>query len=241
MTSSDTPITTAITSTNPWFVDERLFDKNGTIPALAKLKTSDGRPVYDMTNPNRPVIQIARYYYGFSGMPLKAGLFVELQALSKSEKGPFFTLKETCYNGYPSLKEVFLNFEDPTEYEFATSVFGSWDLWETLCNDFKHTKDIIAKWRRELDIRMRAKGISRIKDLSDNSPNDNIALSASKFLAEAGWDSSKGSGTGKGSKGRGRPSKEELEGELRRRAEEEAKVRAQAELVLVGASSEGVN
>lgn len=222
------------------FNDERLFTKDGTVPALQAMKTPDGRHVYDMTNPLRPVLQIPRYYYGGGGTTLRNAMFVEFQALSHCEKGPFFTLKECCYNGYPSLKEIYLNFEDPTEYEFANAVLGSWDVWEGIADKSVTCKPVIAKWRRELEIRLRAKGISRISHLSKESSNDNIVLSASRFLAEAGWCSSKGESTTKTSKGRGRPSKADIEGELKRQAEEESLIKAQAELVLSSPSS-GVN
>lgn len=98
---------------------------------------------------------------------------------------------------FKSLKKLYLQIEDPTEYLFATTVLGGWEHWQKMCGTkliFPH----IQKWRDELDIKLKAKALRAVLSIAE-SPENKGQLSAAKYMAEKGWESK-----------RGRPTKEEL-------------------------------
>ena len=97
---------------------------------------------------------------------------------------------------YPSLKKIYLQFDDPTEWEFVEAVFGNWRHWERICNN-KLISPYIDQWRKELEIKLRSQAIREM--VKQSSKKD----SAAKWLAEGQW---------KG-KARGRPTNAEVERE----------------------------
>lgn len=97
---------------------------------------------------------------------------------------------------YPSLKKIYLQFDDPTEWEFVEAVFGNWRHWERICNN-KLISPYIDQWRKELEIKLRSQAIREM--VKQSSKKD----SAAKWLAEGQW---------KG-KARGRPTNVEVERE----------------------------
>jgi hypothetical protein len=130
------------------------------------------------------------------GRPLTQGLFLEIDY---NEKYAIYTLKNRDheYKGvmYPSLKRLYLEMCDPTEYLFANKYLLDWDQWQRICENVILRKHVDA-WRAELDIKMRAEGVREMISLA-RSENGNFQ--AAKFLADRGWDK----------RAAGRPSKEE--------------------------------
>lgn len=128
------------------------------------------------------------------GKPLTQSLFLEI---AYSEKA-VYSLKEIDweYKGkvYPSLKRLYLEKEDVTEYEFANTYLLSWNHWRRM-NENKQLSKYFQEWREELELKMRCKGIKRI--IEDGSFN------SAKWLAEKGWDK----------KEAGRPTKLQVEQE----------------------------
>lgn len=82
----------------------------------------------------------------------------------------------------PSLKKLYLECEDPTEYEFATTYFYSWKHWQRIVNN-KMMAPHIEEWREELAIKLMSKGI---KGVIEQSYTDK-GYQAAKWLAEKGW------------------------------------------------------
>ena len=135
---------------------------------------------------------------------------------------PIFTFKEDdhVYTGktfehkkYISLRRLYLEMEDLTEYRFAKTVFGNFDHWKCffMSNEidevgrfvepykwFKHVID----WRSELELALRAKGLQSVINRADNSAN-------AKWLVDRGW-TSEGAMMSASGKKRGRPSKAEV-------------------------------
>ena len=113
---------------------------------------------------------------------------------------PIFTLKE--YNwvrhgiSYPSLKLLYLEIGDPTEYEFAMAIFGSWRIWQRICNNQMIKKEVDL-WREELELRILSQSVKAIMDTA--ATEGSKGTTAAKWLADKGWLDK-----------RGRPSKEEL-------------------------------
>src|SRR3546814_4809867 len=112
-----------------------------------------------------------------------------------------YTPKEDdhTYKGviYPSLKQLYLKEEDPTEYEFANKHLANWNHWKRLLANVI-IRRYIDEWREELELKMKAKAVREMQALV-NSENGNFQ--AAKYLADKGWDK----------RAAGRPSKAEVE------------------------------
>lgn len=145
--------------------------------------------------------------YDSQGKPLTQGLFLEI---NYDENYAVYTLKEKDheYNGkvYKSLKRLYIECEDPTEYIFATKYLLGWQHWKRICRN-KLLLTHIQEWREELEIKLRAQGVRAMIDMS---ASESGSFQAAKYLADKGWDKREA----------GRPSKSELE----RRAKIEAVV-----------------
>lgn len=135
-----------------------------------------------------------------NGVPLTQGLFLEI---GYSEHA-IFTLKEDdhTHNGilYISLKKLYLEMADASEYEFATTYLLGWSHWQRLCNNKLVVKHI-NEWRYELELKLRSEAIKLIRAKSKVESG----INAAKWLAEKGWDKREV----------GRPSKEDVARELK--------------------------
>ena len=131
------------------------------------------------------------------GRPLTQALFLEVGYSDYA----IYTLKEEdhLYNGkiYPSLKRLYLELNDPTEYEFATTYLLGWKHWKRICEN-KLLRTQIDEWRDELEVKMRSKGVKQAIMSAEQG-----GFQAAKWLADRGWDT----------KGAGRPSKAAIESE----------------------------
>lgn len=106
----------------------------------------------------------------------------------------FFTLKRWDLkpdlrfpDGLVSFPMTYLSYciDDPTEYNFAISVFGDWEHWQLVSelNDLRHT---IKALREERDIAIKSKGFQHIaQEVAEQGKN---AFAAAKWLAEKGWE-----------------------------------------------------
>jgi hypothetical protein len=139
-----------------------------------------------------------------TGQRLLRGLFYETTLADKT--GVVYTLKDRDHMGYPSLYRLYMETDDPTEYLFATTHLESWDHWERLCK-CSWFKPYLNRWRRELELRTRAKALLKIKTVSETDGKD--SFQAHKFLVNGGWKPPEGSK-------RGRPSKDEIAQEANR-------------------------
>lgn len=136
-----------------------------------------------------------------SGRPMTQSLFLEVGYGEEA----IYTLKEVdcMYKGkaYPSLKRLFLEMEDPTEYEFATTYLLGWKHWMRICEN-KLLRKHIDEWREELEMKLRSRAV---KQAMQAAASTNGNFQAAKWLADRGW----------ATKGAGRPSKDEVERESR--------------------------
>lgn len=132
-----------------------------------------------------------------NGNPLTQSLFLEL---AYNTDYAAYTLKNEDYDYkgivYPSIKRLYLDFEDPTEYEVATRCFIDWDHWKRVCAN-KTILPYIESWREELEMKLRSRAV---RDLINLTASESGSFQAAKFLADRGWDK----------RAAGRPSKEEL-------------------------------
>lgn len=132
-----------------------------------------------------------------TGKPLTQSLFLEIGYSPYS----VFTLKENDYeyNGVVmiSLKRLFLEAKDPTEYDFANKHLLNWRHWKRM-NENKVLRKHFDEWREELEYYMRCEGVKSIVSSAKMG-----SFQAAKFLVDKGWDKRQA----------GRPSKEEVERE----------------------------
>lgn len=113
------------------------------------------------------------------------------------------------YNGtvYPSLRRLYLELGDPTEYEFANRYLHDWDHWMKICNNAQLMEQI-EEWREELEVKIRSQAIRKMLSLDSN-------FNAIKWAADGHWNT----------RGAGRPKKavdKQKEAAIRERAVKEA-------------------
>lgn len=141
------------------------------------------------------------------GRYITQGLFIDFRY---DETYAVYTLedqdKEYKGNLYPSLKKLYLEECDPTEYTFANKYLYGWEHWLALKNNKELYKEI-ERWEEELEIKIRAQGVHSLMKMSGGNFN------AAKWVADGQWHQK-----------RGRPSKDEKEKErkIRERAMAEA-------------------
>lgn len=117
---------------------------------------------------------------------------------------------------YPSLKRLFLEMEDLTEYNFANTYLCNWEHWQKM-NGNKILREQFDKWREELELKLRAKNAKHLLKLASEG---NFA--AAKWFANKEWSEAK----------RGRPSKEEKEARLKEEAKLEKEISEDASRVV---------
>jgi hypothetical protein len=141
-------------------------------------------------------------FKGDNGNFYTKSLFFEYRYDTEDQSLVIYTLKDEdhTFNGkkYLSLKRLYLECSDPTEYSFATTYLGGIDHWENL-QKLSWFKDFPERWRKELDLKLKSEALSRIIRTSKAGGKESFV--ASRYILEKGW-----SPEGK----RGRPSKEEL-------------------------------
>lgn len=130
------------------------------------------------------------------GRMLTQGLFLEINY----DDFAIYTLKDYHHTKdgkfYPSLKVLYLEMEDPTEYEFANKYLLGWPQWKRICEN-KVLLRYIVEWREELELKMKAKAVREMQALVNSEQG---SFQAAKYLAEKGWDKRQA----------GRPSKAEI-------------------------------
>lgn len=133
-----------------------------------------------------------------SNQRLLRALFFEETGADKSTV--LYTLKDVDHQGFPSLYRLYMELDDPTEWKVAQELMDGWEHWEILCN-CTWFKPYIARWRKELELRMKSQALVRIK--AEAKTGSKESFGANKYLLEKGWEPKSGSS-------RGRPSKDEI-------------------------------
>jgi len=130
---------------------------------------------------------------------LTKGLFVDFDKVYG-----MYTLKneDLVIEGkvYPSLKKLYLDYSDTTEYLFAKDFFEDLDHWNILCS-MPFFLSYIAKWRTELELKLKAEALQAILKEAKEGKYD-----AHKFFATKAWIDKT-----QDPKRRGRPTKSEID------------------------------
>lgn len=153
------------------------------------------------------------------------GLFYET---TLPDERPYFgtkwTLKEKDLvigdKTYTSMKRIYLEMEDVTEYDFAIATLGSYKHWERLVESPIIRKHI-DQWRKELNLKLKARAMKSI--IKSATEDEKLSFQAMKYLADNEYLDRKSK--------RGRPSKEEVSAELRKEVEISKTFRDDAERI----------
>lgn len=132
---------------------------------------------------------------------------------------PMFTLREhdlkltpssPWYERYtdkmvPSLRRLYLEYNDPTEFNFAIEVFRSTYHWKHLTG-VTWFKPYIEEWRKTLSEKLKGLGVMKLVELAGGL-DPKFALQAAKWLAEGNFEERLG---------KGRPSKAQVATQMKR-------------------------
>jgi hypothetical protein len=118
---------------------------------------------------------------GPNGKCRTKSLFYELSYYDTTDV--IFTVKDKLY---VSLQQLFIKMvpNDPTEYEFAQAVFGSWDVWKTI-SEAPQVKPFVNNWRKEVVVKIKSQAIQAIAE--EMKSNGRSSFSAAKLLLDKGW------------------------------------------------------
>jgi len=91
-----------------------------------------------------------------------------------------FTLKKGGKDGYINMYEKYMEIADPTEYQVAIQLLGSWDHWQQLCRTKWFTLRLHG-WREELKTAMESE---RYFEMLDKIDSEKQGVQATKWLAD---------------------------------------------------------
>jgi hypothetical protein len=140
-------------------------------------------------------------FKGLSGAWLTKQLFYETSGADKSNC--LYTLKDSDHKGYPSVRRLYIEMEDETEYLFAEKYFGGWPHWKRLlgCSWFM---EYLEEIREELSAKLAARNLQKIREKASEGD-----LRANQYLIEKKWDPQAKDKVG-------RPSKEKIKEEAKK-------------------------
>ena len=140
-------------------------------------------------------------YKNNSGAYYTKGLFLEV-ALEEDKRYALYTLKNEDYKGYPSIHRLYVEMDDPTEYNFALKYFDSWKHWKMI-RSAPWFHEPYKEMKEELDVSLRARALNKIREAAEKTDGKDV-MQANKYLLDRGW---------KDEDHRGRPSKEKIKHE----------------------------
>ena len=85
---------------------------------------------------------------------------------------------------YPSLRKLFIETDDPTEYTFSQLHLDGWEHWQKLQRSTFLTP-YIKEWRKELDVKIKSRALASIIASSQGTSRE--AFAAQKYLSDGGY------------------------------------------------------
>ena len=99
----------------------------------------------------------------------------------------YFTLKKRDHTKnrkkYISLYLKYMEIADPTEYQVAVRLFGSWDHWTALTKS-KWFGDHLTGWREELKAKLESERFYEMHGVATQNKGSAQAVQATKWLAD---------------------------------------------------------
>jgi hypothetical protein len=121
--------------------------------------------------------------YSAQGHRLTRSLFKET---AKAGDTPIMSLGRFPKADVVQLFPIYLELaaDDPSEYEFAIHVFGTYGQWQLIA-DSAWMKPYIEEWRQEADVRRKSTAFRRIHE--EVTAGERSAYTAAKYLIEEPW------------------------------------------------------
>lgn len=113
------------------------------------------------------------------GVRYTQGLFYESAVYDRDSV--LYTLKDTPHMGFPSIHEIYLSLNDPTEYRIATEYFDGVDHWEQIIGS-TWFKPHLAKMRKALELKIRSEALAEV--IKDAKSGSKSSMSSAKFILE---------------------------------------------------------
>lgn len=133
---------------------------------------------------------------------LLKGLFLE----TGGRESGMYTLRDKDHTSegktFVSLRRLYLEEEDVTEYSFANKHMESWEHWQMLL-ECKWFQEYVTRWRTELELKLKSRALKNI--MAEAAGQTKSSFNANKWLAEKNWIDKAAE-----SNRRGRPSKAEI-------------------------------
>lgn len=120
-----------------------------------------------------------------------------------------FTLDDYSNAVAPSFKRLYVEIGDPSEYDVAILLLGSWEHWTRLVESVWF-KPYLNEAREELNAKIRSQAVKQIQNDGKVAFSEATRLAANKFLATGGYLQEAEKEVVKEVAKRGRPSKEEI-------------------------------
>lgn len=145
-------------------------------------------------------MSINNKFKAINGQHFIRQIFYEMNTEDKNTI--LYTLKdydiELDGRAIPSIHRLYVEAEDPTEYNFANTYFDNWNHWDKIRSGVWF-KPYLDSMRKELKVRMDHKAFQKIKTVAEGDTRD--AFQANKYLIDKGLgDANK----------RGRPTKQSV-------------------------------
>lgn len=143
-------------------------------------------------------------------------LFFELTTTENREAAIYTLSKEDKHFGdrfYRSLYQCYMNENDILEHDFANKYFEDWEHWQNIART-NWMKPLIAKWRVELETRIKSDALKIIRAEADAGTKYSYA--AAVYLAKKGWEEKIPEKSLGPKKSVGRPSKAQIAEEAHR-------------------------
>lgn len=181
---------------------------------------ADAAPTMGLVIGFVPRLAVAHPYKDTRGRYRTKSLFKEWETHAYPAH---YTLGPEDDGKYASLRRLYLEIADPTEYQFARECLGGWDHHKAMLANCKWYREYIEEWRKELEVQLASENIKRVRKLA--ATVGPAQFSSVKYLIEKGWklkvDTPK----------RGRPSKEEVQGHLVQTAKQAQQLEDDAERI----------
>lgn len=119
--------------------------------------------------------------------PLKdtMGRYMTQSLFSEFKRGPgVYNLTDFDSESSLSMKKIYLDIADVTEYKAAVALLGSWEHWSKLC-EATWFIPYINSWRDELELKIKSEAIQNLRLTSKEEGGK--GANAARWLAEGKW------------------------------------------------------
>jgi hypothetical protein len=145
-------------------------------------------------------IEVARETKDNQGRYRTKSLFLEYGV---SKYPSYFTMADADKDGHISVRRLYMEFEDPTEFRIGEALVGDFRHWQVLC-ELSWFKPHVHKWRIELQAKMESLAVLALKETVQDKKSSS-RVQAARLILDRPWEK-------KDAPLRGRPSKTEIAG-----------------------------